>query len=152
MSFHKRIYLGIKGFIPETGRGDMRGLNTLEYQPAKVTEIEGNWETDPNIPLLLLAIPNQETRSNNFEIAIPNGAPLILKHKANGLAPGHNDFVLEDSTIMHPRVSAVFFSFRIIIGTGVAMLLLSWGACVAAQVWRGRHAETAIDRLRRNEF
>ena len=152
MSFHKRIYLGIKGFIPKTGRGDMRGLNTLEYQPAKVTEIEGNWETDPNIPLLLLAIPNQETRSNNFEIAIPNGAPLILKHKANGLVPGHNDFVLEDSTIMHPRVSAVFFSFRIIIGTGVAMLLLSWGACVAAQVWRGRHAETAIDRLRRNEF
>jgi len=92
--------------------------------------MEGNWETGPNIPLLLLAIPNQETRSNNFEIAIPNGASLILKHKENGLVPGHNDFVAEDGTIMHPRVSAVFFSFRIMIGTGVAMLLLSWGVLV----------------------
>ena len=51
-------------------------LNTLEYQPAKVAAMEGNWETGPNIPLLLLAIPNQETRSYCFEIAIPNGAAL----------------------------------------------------------------------------
>lgn len=106
--------------------GDMHGLNTLEYQPAKVAAMEGNWETGPNVPLLLFAIPNQETRSNSFEIAIPNGASLILTHKTDGIVPGLNNFVAEDGTIMHPRVSAVFFSFRIMIGVGVAMLLLSW--------------------------
>ncbi len=110
--------------------GDMHGLNTLEYQPAKVAAMEGNWETGPNVPLLLFAIPNQETRSNSFEIAIPNGASLILTHKTDGIVPGLNDFVAEDGTIMHPRVSAVFFSFRIMIGVGVAMLLLSWGGLV----------------------
>jgi cytochrome d ubiquinol oxidase subunit I len=110
--------------------GDMHGLNTLEYQPAKVAAMEGNWETGPNVPLLLFAIPNQETRSNSFEIAIPNGASLILTHKTDGIVPGLNDFVAEDGTIMHPRVSAVFFSFRIMIGVGGAMLLLSWGGLV----------------------
>jgi cytochrome d ubiquinol oxidase subunit I len=110
--------------------GDMHGLNTLEYQPAKVAAMEGNWEAGPNVPLLLFAIPNQETRSNSFEIAIPNGASLILTHKTDGIVPGLNDFVAEDGTIMHPRVSAVFFSFRIMIGVGVAMLLLSWGGLV----------------------
>lgn len=110
--------------------GDMHGLNTLEYQPAKVAAMEGNWETGPNVPLLLFAIPNQETRSNSFEVAIPNGASLILTHKTDGIVPGLNDFVAEDGTIMHPRVSAVFFSFRIMIGVGVAMLLLSWGGLV----------------------
>ncbi|SEP57227.1 cytochrome d ubiquinol oxidase subunit I [Loktanella sp. DSM 29012] len=107
--------------------GDMHGLNTLEYQPAKVAAMEGNWETQSNVPLVLFAVPNQETRSNDFEISIPNGASMILTHKADGVVPGLNDFVGEDGEILHPRVAPVFYAFRIMIGTGVAMLLLSWG-------------------------
>ena len=110
--------------------GDFHGLNTLEYQPAKVAAMEGNWETGPNIPLVLFAIPDEEARENRFEIAIPNGASLILKHKADGVVPGLNDFVSEDGEVLHPRVAPVFYSFRVMVGTGMAMLLLSW-----AGVW-----------------
>ena len=106
--------------------GDIHGLNTLEYQPAKIAAMEANWETGPNVPLVLFAIPDQEARENRFEIAIPNGASLILKHKPEGVVPGLNDFVAEDGTVMHPRVAPVFFSFRIMVGTGMAMLALSW--------------------------
>ena len=116
------------GLIPlQILAGDMHGLNTLEHQPAKVAAMEGNWETGPNIPLVLFAIPDEEARENKFEIAIPNGASLILKHKADGVVPGLNDFIAEDGTKMHPRVAPVFFSFRIMVGTGMAMLVLSWG-------------------------
>lgn len=114
--------------------GDMHGLNTLDHQPAKVAAMEGNWETRSNVPLLLFAIPDQDARENRMEIAIPNGASLILKHKADGVVPGLNDFVAEDGAITHPPVAPVFFSFRIMIGTGVAMLLLSWAA--VAVMWR----------------
>ena len=106
--------------------GDMHGLNTLEHQPAKVAAMEGNWETRGNVPLLLFALPDAEARENRFELAVPNGASLILKHEAGGVVPGLNDFVAEDGTIEHPPVGAVFWSFRIMIGTGVAMLALSW--------------------------
>ena len=106
--------------------GDLHGLNTLEHQPQKVAAMEGNWETGPNVPLLLFALPNEETRSNAFEIGIPNGASLILKHSADGVVPGLNDFVAEDGTVMHPPVAPVFWSFRIMVGTGMVMLLLSW--------------------------
>ncbi|MEL6799899.1 MAG: cytochrome ubiquinol oxidase subunit I [Pseudomonadota bacterium] len=109
--------------------GDMHGLNTLEHQPQKVAAMEGNWETGPNVPLILFAIPDQDARENDFEISIPNGASLILKHSADGVVPGLNDFVAEDGTILHPRVAPVFYSFRIMIATGMAMLLLSWTAC-----------------------
>lgn len=34
--------------------GDMHGLNTKEYQPAKVAAMEGHWETGGNVPLLSL--------------------------------------------------------------------------------------------------
>ena len=119
------------GLIPlQILAGDFHGLNTLEYQPAKVAAMEGNWETGPNVPLVLFAIPDQNARENRFEIAIPNGASLILTHKADGVVPGLNDFVSADGDIMHPRVAPVFFSFRIMVATGMAMLFLSWTGLV----------------------
>ena len=110
--------------------GDMHGLNTLEYQPQKVAAMEGNWETQSNVPLLLLAIPDEEARENRFEVGIPNMASIILKHKADGVVPGLNDFVSAEGEVMHPPVAPVFWSFRVMVGTGFAMLLLSWAASV----------------------
>ena len=106
--------------------GDMHGLNTLEHQPQKIAAMEGNWETDSNVPLLLFAIPDDTARTNHYELAVPNGASIILKHKPDGVVPGLNDFVAEDGTPLHPPVFAVFWSFRIMVGTGLAMLALSW--------------------------
>ncbi len=106
--------------------GDLHGLNTLEHQPQKVAAMEGNWETRGNVPLVLFAIPDEEARENRFEIGIPNGASLILKHKVDGVVPGLNDFVAEDGTALHPPVAPVFWSFRIMVATGMAMLALSW--------------------------
>lgn len=106
--------------------GDLHGLNTLEHQPQKVAAMEGNWETGPNVPLILFAIPDDETRTNHFEISIPGGASLILTHSFDGVVPGLNDFVDEDGTINHPRVAPVFWSFRVMVGTGLAMLAISW--------------------------
>ena len=119
--------------------GDMHGLNTLEHQPAKIAAMEGNWETGPNTPLVLFAIPDQAARESKFEIGIPNGASLILKHKASGVVPGLNDFIAQDGTVMHPRVAPVFFSFRIMIGTGVAMLLLSSTGLVLLRKYGAGH-------------
>lgn len=101
--------------------GDMHGLNTLEHQPAKVAAMEGHWETSGNVPLLLFAIPDQANRTNHFEIGIPNGASLILKHDPNGVIEGLNAF--EGA---HPPVAPVFFAFRIMVGVGMLMLLVSW--------------------------
>lgn len=106
--------------------GDLHGLNTLEHQPAKVAAMEGNWETGPNVPLVLFAIPDEVARTNHAEISIPNGASLILKHSPDGVVPGLNDFVAEDGTVMHPPVAPVFWGFRVMVGTGMAMLALSW--------------------------
>ncbi len=111
--------------------GDLHGLNTLEHQPQKVAAMEGNWETRGNVPLVLFALPNEETRSNDYAIEIPSGASLILKHDPNGIVPGLNDFVAEDGTALHPPVAPVFWSFRIMVGTGLLMLLISWTSVFA---------------------
>lgn len=105
--------------------GDLHGLNTLEHQPAKVAAMEGNWETRSNVPLVLFAIPDEEARTNRLEVAIPNGASLILKHDPDGVVPGLNDFAGE-----HPPVAPVFWGFRVMVGTGMLMLAVSWFAWV----------------------
>jgi cytochrome d ubiquinol oxidase subunit I len=102
--------------------GDFHGLNTLQHQPAKVAAMEGIWETQRGAPLLLFAVPDQEARTNHFEIGIPKGAALILKHDAEGELQGLNDFVGA-----HPPVAPVFYAFRVMVGTGMLMLLASWG-------------------------
>jgi cytochrome bd ubiquinol oxidase subunit I len=103
--------------------GDLHGLNTLEHQPAKIAAMEGNWEARGNAPLLLFAWPDEERRENRFEIGIPNAASWILTHEPGGVVPGLNDFPGE-----HPPVAPVFFAFRIMVGTGLLMLVVSWAA------------------------
>ena len=130
--------------------GDQQGLNTLQYQPQKVAAMEGNWETGPNKPLLLFAIPDQAARTNRFEIGIPNLASIILKHKASGIVPGLNDYVMADGTVNHPRVAPVFFSFRVMVGTGVLMLLVAWSATVMMlRKTADRHSRRGADGLPR---
>jgi cytochrome d ubiquinol oxidase subunit I len=114
--------------------GDLHGLNTLEHQPQKIAAMEGNWETGPRVPLLLFAIPDEEARENRFELGIPGGASLILKHDIDGVVPGLNDFVAEDGTVLHPPVTPLFFAFRIMVGVGFAMLFISWIG--AWMIWR----------------
>ncbi|QLG87436.1 cytochrome ubiquinol oxidase subunit I [Chitinibacter bivalviorum] len=107
--------------------GDMHGLNTLKHQPAKIAAVEGIWHTEHGAPLMLFALPNEETRSNDYAIGIPKVASLILTHDINGEIKGLNEFA------EHPPVAKVFWAFRIMAGVGMLMLLASWLA-----VWQIR--------------
>lgn len=126
---HRAAKLGLKvslfaaaGFIPlQIVVGDLHGLNTLEHQPAKIAAMEGVWETEQGAPLLLFAMPNEETRSNDFAVGIPKLASLILTHNLNGEIAGLNEFAPD-----HPPVKPLFFGFRVMVGVGVLMLLVSW--------------------------
>ena len=98
--------------------------------------MEGVWETQSAAPLLLFALPDEEARENRFEVAVPYGASIILTHSLDGVVPGLNDFIAEDGTPLHPPVLPVFWSFRVMVGTGVLMLALSWSAMWF--MWRRR--------------
>ena len=98
--------------------GHAHGENTMEYQPVKVAAMEGNWEAGANKPLLLFALPDEEQEKNTTEIAIPDGASIILTGKAEGEIPGLKDVAKEE----RPPVAWVFWSFRVMVGLGLAMI------------------------------
>ena len=101
--------------------GDLHGLNTLEYQPQKIAAMEGIWETERGADLRLFAIPDEENRTNHFEINLPKLASWFLTHSSDGEVKGLNEFHGN-----HPPVLPVFFGFRIMVGVGLLMLAVAW--------------------------
>lgn len=101
--------------------GDLHGLNTLEHQPAKVMAMEGHYTSHPHgAPLILFGIPNARERTIDYAIEIPKASSLILKHDPNAPLAGL-DTIPDDR---EPPLPVVFWSFRIMVGIGMLMLLL----------------------------
>jgi cytochrome bd ubiquinol oxidase subunit I len=105
--------------------GDLHGLNTLKYQPAKLAAIEAHWDPQADAPLALFAIPDEKAEVNHAEIAIPELGSLILTRSINGVVPGLRQF----SADQRPPVAVPFFAFRVMVGLGILMFALvavSW--------------------------
>jgi cytochrome d ubiquinol oxidase subunit I len=118
--------------------GDMHGLGVLKYQPTKLAAIEGNWETQSNMPLRLFAIPDEKNEMNHYEIGIPSLGSWVLTHAYDGVVPG----LKEVPPDRRPPVWPVFFAFRIMVGIGFAMLglglwslYLRWKGTLFTDVW-----------------
>ncbi|WP_322047258.1 cytochrome ubiquinol oxidase subunit I [Paraburkholderia sp. J67] len=100
--------------------GDAHGLNTREYQPAKIAAIEGLWETEHGgTALNLVGLPDMSAEVTRYAIQIPHLGSLILTHSWNGEIRGLKEFAPQD----RPYSPIVFWTFRIMAGLGMLMLL-----------------------------
>ncbi len=114
--------------------GDLHGLNVGEYQPIKLAAMEAHWEHKPageGVPLVLFAVPNAAEERNDYEIAIPRLGSVLLTHSFDGEIMPLAAVPPED----RPPVAPVFYGFRVMVGIGLAMLLLSLASLWAW--WRG---------------
>ncbi len=113
--------------------GDTQGLNTLKYQPAKVLAMEGDFERSPNgAPLILFGLPSNSDAKVHYKVEIPKIGSLILRHDPNAALPGLEDFPRD----VWPPSPIIFWSFRVMVGLGLAMF--GFGLCTLAARLRGR--------------
>src|SRR5215472_11421034 len=118
--------------------GDLHGLNTREYQPAKLAAIEARWDTGRRVPLTLFAIPSEKSERNNFAIEVPWLGSLILTHHLDGEVKGLKDFPADQ----RPPVAIPFFAFRIMVGcAGVMLGIVLLGGWLR---WSGRLYDTPL--------
>lgn len=110
--------------------GDMHGLNTLKYQPAKLAAIEAHWTSETRAPLVLFAIPDSKQEMNHAVVEIPLLGSIILSHHLDGEVPGLKQFPADQ----RPPVAIPFFSFRLMVGVG----LLMFGIVIASLWLRAR--------------
>ena len=102
--------------------GHLTGDYVHDYQPAKFAAIEGRWHDEQPASEVLIAIPDAHAETNRYAISVPVLGSLIGSMSFNSKEVGLTDFPRED----RPPVTIPFFSFRIMVGCGIAMLLLAW--------------------------
>ena len=100
--------------------GDLHGLNTLAHQPAKVAAMEGHFETRAGQPLILFGWPDMEAEVTRYALEVPRLGSYILTHDWDGEVKGLKAWPKAD----RPNSLIVFWSFRIMVGLGVLMVML----------------------------
>jgi cytochrome bd ubiquinol oxidase subunit I len=107
--------------------GDQHGLNTREYQPAKIAAIEGLWDTEKGgTALNLFGVPDMQAETTRYALSVPHLGSVILTHSWDGEIRGLKSFPKED----RPNSTIVFWTFRIMAGLGMLMILMSFAGLV----------------------
>lgn len=120
--------------------GDLHGENTRDHQPIKLAAMEGAWDPPPpgeGEPLRLFALPDMQQRRNLYEVAIPNIGSLYLRHNLEGRIHTLNQYPPETL----PWVPVVFWSFRVMVGLGIAMATAGIAGLVVrlrGRLWHAR--------------
>ncbi len=129
--------------------GHLSAEQVADYQPTKLAAMEAKWETSPAgqpAPWSVVALPNNQTEQNDWEISIPNGLGYILEFKKNLSKPvlGLKHWKPEDRPRM---VGLIYYSFRIMSGIGfflaglMGLSVIQWlrgklsPEAIAAQKW-----------------
>ena len=128
---HARVMLGMAMIMAffvaplQLVVGDLHGLNTLKYQPAKVAAMEGIWENEKGAALRVIGFPDEQAETTHSVVEIPGMASLILTHDWDGEIKGLKSWPKEE----RPPVAIVFWSFRVMVALGLAMIFTGlWGA------------------------
>jgi cytochrome d ubiquinol oxidase subunit I len=114
--------------------GDQNGQLMAKLQPEKLAAAEALWETTKGAPFALLLIPDEANERNTVELfKIPKFLSFLSYHDWNAELRGVKSWPKED----RPPVSAVFWSFRIMVGLGFLFVLLTLYG-----VWRRNRLES----------
>jgi cytochrome bd ubiquinol oxidase subunit I len=112
--------------------GDYAGKQLPAEQPAKLAAIEGFWDTKAAQDFHIVAWPDRARQRNDWQVSLPKLGSWITTGDANATLRGLKSFPRADQ----PPSFLVFWSFRVMVGLGLAMIGLGlWGAWL----WQ-RHA------------
>src|ERR1700723_3690215 len=102
--------------------GHLTGDYVHDKQPPKFAAIEGRWHDEQPASEVLIALPDSNSETNRYAISIPVLGSLIGSMSFDSKEVGLTDFPPPD----RPPVAIPFFTFRIMVGCGLVMLLLAW--------------------------
>ena len=134
------VFVGLGAALAAAGAGHFQGVLALEQQPMKMAAAEAHYETeapaglslfalgkvatDPGPPFLNIKVPAALSFLNSFSLSSEvRGIEQLQREAEAQYGPG-------DYT---PVVALMYWSFRLMVGGGVALIaLLAWGCRLAA--------------------
>jgi cytochrome d ubiquinol oxidase subunit I len=126
--------LGTIAAVLQPISGDLLAKYVFKTQPVKFAAMEGQFITQPSAPLRIGGWPDEESQQTRYAIEIPGGLSFIATGDPSATVAGLDQVPRED----WPNVELTHFAFQVMVGCGVALLVLSgWFWWV---YWRARES------------
>lgn len=130
------LVIGIIGSLGVALTGHAQAQYLVKTQPMKMAAAEGIWNnTSDPAPWSLFALIDTTNKENNFEINIPYALSILSYNKLSGSVQGMNtlqqqyaakyDSKVGQGTNYIPPVKTTYWSFRLMLVFGIAMILLA---------------------------
>jgi cytochrome d ubiquinol oxidase subunit I len=105
--------------------GDLLAKTVAQTQPVKLAAFEGQFQTEQGASFRIGGIPDESAGVTRYAIEVPHLLSILAYGDPNATVKGLNDFPLDQ----RPPVAIVHIAFQIMVGCGVAMMLIAlWGA------------------------
>lgn len=120
-SFTIAAVFGCVAALVQPLSGDISAKDVAIRQPAKLAAMEAHFYTEKSAPLIVGGIPNEAEKKVDYAIKLP-GFLSFLAHGDFGAEVTGLDRVPEEN---HPPVAITHYAFQIMVGMGMAMMLLA---------------------------
>ena len=112
--------------------GDLAAKNVAKLQPAKLAAFESHFETQKGAPLVIGGIPDVEKREVKYAIKLPGFLSFLAFGDFNAEVKGLEEFPVEE----WPPVPITHFSFQIMVGIGMLLMLIAFIFWAATFKWK----------------
>jgi cytochrome bd ubiquinol oxidase subunit I len=119
--------------------GDSVAKSVARTQPVKLAAFEGQFQTEQGAGFRIGGIPDESAGVTRYAIEIPYLLSFLAYGDPHAEVKGLNEFPAD----RRPPVAIVHISFQIMVGCGVAMMLVALWA--AWRYLRGRRKQTWLD-------
>ncbi|MDQ3700522.1 MAG: cytochrome ubiquinol oxidase subunit I [Chloroflexota bacterium] len=126
------ISLGTVAAVLQPFTGDLLAKRAHQVQPAKLAAMEGQFQTERGAPLRIGGLPDPTTGETRWAIEIPGALSVLATGSPNGEVQGLASFPRDQ----WPNVVITHLAFQVMVGAGVAMIVL--GMWFLWAWWRGR--------------
>ena len=142
--FHKAalaIALAVGGVtaILQPLSGDLLAKSVAKTQPVKLAAFEGHFHTEKGAAFRVGGIPDETRGETPYAIEIPYLLSVLAYGDPNAEVKGLNEFPADQ----RPPIIIVHIAFQIMVGCGVAMMLIALWA--GWRYLRGRRRQTWLD-------
>lgn len=132
-SFKLGVVAALISSLLVAAMGDAQGKYLVKHLPMKMAAAEAIWESKDPAPLGVIAVINEKERKNTFEISIPKLLSFMSYNKFTGKVVGLNELQKEYEGKYGPGnyippVTISFYTFRMMVGAGIMMILLALAA------------------------
>lgn len=128
------------GLLGAAGSGHLHTQYLAQANPMKLASMEALWETADPAPFAIVADIDEQAHENRAELEVPALFSFMLYNQPAGAVRGINDLQATAEQQYgpgdyRPDVTGLFWSFRLMVGIGGAMIGLAFLTFLLA--WKG---------------